>query len=69
VEEVYRIVRPDGSIRWIKGHSFPIHDHSGKMRRYAGITADITDLKIGEEKLKYLSHHDPLTGLYNRIYF
>ena len=69
VEAVYRIMRPDGSIRWIKDHSYPIHDHSGKTRRYAGITADITDLKLGEEKLKYLSHHDPLTGLYNRIYF
>ncbi len=69
VEEVYRIVRPDGSIRWIKDRSFPIYDDSGKTRRVVGIAADITDLKLGEEKLKYLSLHDPLTGLYNRIYF
>ena len=68
-EEVYRIVRPDGTIRWIKDRSFPIHDDSGKMHRLVGIAADITDLKVGEEKLKYLSLHDPLTGLYNRIYF
>jgi len=69
VEEVYRIVRPDGSIRWIKDRSFPIYDNSGKTHRVVGIAADITDLKFGEEKLKYLSLHDPLTGLYNRIYF
>jgi diguanylate cyclase (GGDEF)-like protein/PAS domain S-box-containing protein len=69
VEEVYRIVRPDGSIRWIKDRSFPIYDDSGKTRRVVGIAADITDLKLGEEKLKSLSLHDPLTGLYNRIYF
>ena len=69
VEEVYRIVRPDGSIRWIKDRSFPIYDDSGKTRRVVGIAADITNLKLGEEKLKYLSLHDPLTGLYNRIYF
>jgi diguanylate cyclase (GGDEF)-like protein/PAS domain S-box-containing protein len=69
VEEVYRIVRPDGSIRWIKDRSFPIYDNSGKTHRIVGIAADITDLKFGEEKLKYLSLHDPLTGLYNRIYF
>jgi diguanylate cyclase (GGDEF)-like protein/PAS domain S-box-containing protein len=69
VEEVYRIVRPDGSIRWIKDRSFPIYDDSGKAHRIVGIAADITDLKLGEEKLKYLSLHDPLTGLYNRIYF
>jgi len=69
VEEVYRIVRPDGSIRWIKDRSFPIYDDSGKTCRVVGIAADITDLKLGEEKLKNLSLHDPLTGLYNRIYF
>jgi diguanylate cyclase (GGDEF)-like protein/PAS domain S-box-containing protein len=69
VEEVYRIVRPDGSIGWIKDRSFPIFDDSGKVHRIVGIAADITDLKLGEEKLKYLSLHDPLTGLYNRIYF
>jgi len=69
VEEVYRIVRPGGSIRWIKDRSFPIYDDSGKTQRIVGIAADITDLKLGEEKLKYLSFHDPLTGLYNRIYF
>jgi diguanylate cyclase (GGDEF)-like protein len=49
--------------------SFPIYDDSGKTHRIVGIAADITDLKLGEEKLKYLSLHDPLTGLYNRIYF
>jgi len=69
VDDVYRIVRPDGSIRWIKERSFPIYDDSGKVHRIVGIAADITDLKLGEEKLKYLSLHDPLTGLYNRIYF
>ena len=69
VEQVYRIVRPDGSIRWIKDRSFPIYDDSGETLRVVGIAADITDLKLGEEKLKYLSLHDPLTGLYNRIYF
>ena len=69
VEELYRIVRSDGSIRWIKDHSFPIYDDSGKTLRFGGIASDITDMKLGEEKLKYLSLHDPLTGLYNRIYF
>jgi diguanylate cyclase (GGDEF)-like protein/PAS domain S-box-containing protein len=69
VEEVYRIVRSDGSIRWIKDRSFPVYDSSGKMYRIVGIASDITDHKMGEEKLKYLSLHDSLTGLYNRIYF
>jgi len=68
-EVVYRIVRPDQSIRWIRDRSFPVGNGSGRTQRAVGIAADITDLKLGEEKLKYLSLHDPLTGLYNRIYF
>lgn len=68
-EVVYRIVRPDQSIRWIRDHSFPVGNGSGVTQRAVGIAADITDLKLGEEKLRYLGLHDPLTGLYNRIYF
>jgi diguanylate cyclase (GGDEF)-like protein len=68
-EVVYRIVRPDASVRWIRDRSFPVGDGSGRRQRAVGIAADITDLKLGEEKLRYLSLHDPLTGLYNRIYF
>ena len=30
---------------------------------------DITDRKKAEEKLRYMSFHDALTGLYNRAYF
>lgn len=41
---------------------------SGKMVLY-GIGQDITERKEAEEQMKYLSLHDPLTGLYNRAYF
>jgi diguanylate cyclase (GGDEF)-like protein/PAS domain S-box-containing protein len=39
------------------------------VKYVAIISKDITDLKKTEGKLKYLSLHDPLTGLYNRAYF
>lgn len=41
---------------------------AGKTVLY-GIGQDITERKEMEERLKYLSLHDPLTGLYNRAYF
>ena len=40
-----------------------------KVKYVAVISKDISDLKKTEEKLKYLSLHDPLTNLYNRAYF
>lgn len=30
---------------------------------------DISDKKFAEEQIKFLTEHDPLTGLYNRLYF
>jgi PAS domain S-box-containing protein len=41
-EEEYRIVRPDGSIRWIADRAFPIRDASGSVFRIAGVAQDIT---------------------------
>lgn len=47
----YRIVRPDGSIRWIRDRGFPVQDKSGTVVRPAGIAEDITESKEAEEAL------------------
>jgi two-component system sensor histidine kinase UhpB len=52
VEVEYRVVRPDGSIRWIRDRGFPIKDESGHFYRVAGIAEDITERKRAEEKLR-----------------
>ena len=41
-DEKYRIVRPDGSIRWIRDRAFPVKDEAGSVYRIAGIAEDIT---------------------------
>ena len=41
-EYEYRIIRPDGAIRWIHARGFPIRDPAGTVYRVAGIAADIT---------------------------
>jgi PAS domain S-box-containing protein len=51
-EVEYRVVRPDGSIRWIWGRGFPVRDESGRFYRIAGIGEDITERKRAEENLK-----------------
>ncbi len=48
----YRIVRPDGSVRWIWDRGFPIHDELGRTSRYAGIAEDITERKRVEDALR-----------------
>ena len=65
----YRVVCPDGSVRWIHDQAYPVRDDAGRIYRIAGIAADITQRKVAEEKLAYLAHYDGLTGLPNRVLF
>jgi PAS domain S-box-containing protein len=55
-DHTYRIVRPDGSLRWIRGRAFPVRDESGKLIRVAGIAEDITQRKEAEERLERYTH-------------
>jgi PAS domain S-box-containing protein len=48
----YRIVRPDGTVRWIFDRGFPISNHAGQATRIAGIAEDITERKLAEEMLR-----------------
>jgi PAS domain S-box-containing protein len=54
--EVYRIVRPDGSVRWIQDRAFPIRNGSGEVYRVVGIADDITERKEAEAELTMLAH-------------
>jgi len=48
----YRIVRPDGSTRWIWDRGFPVRDKTGQVTRYVGVAQDITERKRAEEALR-----------------
>ncbi len=48
----YRIVRKDGTTRWVKSIASPIHDDQGAMIGQIGITEDITDRKTAEDALR-----------------
>jgi len=50
-EGSYRIIRPDGEIRWICDRSFPIYDSQGTLYRVAGIADDVTARKLAENAL------------------
>lgn len=65
----YRIVMPDGSLRWHQWTHRAIYDQIGEIIDYQSVGRDINESKMVEEKLTFLSQHDVLTGLYNRFYF
>jgi PAS domain S-box-containing protein len=52
LDEEYRIVRPDGGLRWIRDRGFPIRDQQGDVYRIVGIAEDVTERKETEETLR-----------------
>lgn len=48
----FRIMRADGSMRWIHDRGFPVRDASGAIYRLAGIARDVTERKIAEQALR-----------------
>ncbi|MEH1786488.1 MAG: ATP-binding protein [Nostoc sp.] len=68
-DKKYRIIRPDGSIRWIRDRAFPIKNELGELVRIAGIAEDITELEqinlMKSEFIGIVSHElrTPLTAI------
>ncbi len=48
---VFRVIRPDGATRWVRGRSFPVRDPSGTVYRMIGVAEDITELRQSEERV------------------
>ncbi|MGE3108633.1 MAG: PAS domain-containing protein [Phycisphaerales bacterium] len=63
---VYRIVRPDAQVRWIRDRGFPVRDSTGSVYRLAGFAEDVTDrmhsesaLAQSEQRYRVLFHRMP----------
>jgi PAS domain S-box-containing protein len=47
----YRILRPDGAVRWVRDRAFPLQNDSGEVQRIAGLTEDVTEQKQAKDAL------------------
>lgn len=50
-DEEYRVIRPDGSLRWVRDRAFPVADHRGEIYRVVGVAQDITERKRSRDQL------------------
>ncbi len=48
----YRILRPDGEVRWIHDRGFPVRSPTGEVIRVAGVAEDVTARRRIEEHLR-----------------
>jgi PAS domain S-box-containing protein len=50
-DEEFRIVRPEGTTRWVWARGFPVRDSRGIVRRLVGTAQDITLRRFAEEQM------------------
>jgi diguanylate cyclase (GGDEF)-like protein/PAS domain S-box-containing protein len=61
--------RKDGTIFPVWQQISILRDKTDRVANYISIFSDISELKVVEQQLAHLAHHDELTGLPNRLYF
>jgi two-component sensor histidine kinase len=54
-EVEFRIIRPDGEVRWCTGTAAASTDKDGRVIRVSGVTVDITERKQAEERQNLLA--------------
>ncbi|MBD2072717.1 GAF domain-containing protein [Phormidium sp. FACHB-592] len=60
--EEYRIIQPNGSIRWIWDRAFPICNAAGRVYRLVGVAQDITERKQAETVVRQQAERERLLG-------
>lgn len=66
-DEEYRIIRPDGSVRWLRETGNIVRNAEGVAIKMIGVVRDITAEKAWASELHQMAHNDALTGLPNRL--
>jgi len=51
-DEEYRILCPDGSVRWIRDRAFPIQNEQDEVQRICGIIQDTTERMLAKRTLE-----------------
>ncbi len=59
----------DGRRIYVENSVLPLRGEKGEIIGFRGISRDVTERKMLEQKLSEMATHDPLTGLPNRILF
>src|ERR1700730_7987462 len=54
-DEEFRIVRPDGTVRWVRDRAFPVRDSAGLADQVVGVTQDVTVHKEAEAEQMHRS--------------
>ena len=65
----YRVSWPDGTHRWLRTKGDALLDLEGEPIKVLWVTEDVSQRKDMDARVRFLAHHDLLTGLPNRTLF
>jgi diguanylate cyclase (GGDEF)-like protein len=65
----FRLVRPDGVLRWVRAIAEVQRDAAGRPVRMFGLVQDMTDRRLPDDRVRRLAYYDAVTGLPNRNLF
>lgn len=51
LEMQYRIIRPDGEVRWLMARGMVVYDERGQVLRMTGVCSDETDARLDEQRI------------------
>ncbi len=56
----YRIIRPDGAVRWLDARGRVLRDEAGRPQRLVGVCTDVTEDKQKEDAARFLAEASTL---------
>ena len=65
----YRVAWADGSFRWLRTKGDALLDLEGEPIKVLWVSEDVSQRKDMDARVRFLAHHDLLTGLPNRTLF
>lgn len=54
-DQEYRVIQPDGTVRWVRDRGFPIFDARGDVYRIVGVAEDITESRTASVMLEEMN--------------
>ena len=69
VDETHEVETPGNGIRMVRSQKIVLPGEDGKPEYLLGVVEDVTESARADERIRYMAHHDLLTGLCNRVLF
>lgn len=69
MDERFRVLRPDGQVRWLHVRNFPVRNEVANTVSVGGVATDITAQVAEHRQLPFFAHFDALTALPNQLMY